>query len=65
MLLPIFDYAISKKSDIYFEFVDTGRNKVSKEFISKLTNNNHLSLKNIVKLQTKFSKLPVEVINNY
>ena len=65
MLLPVFDYAISKKSDIYFEFVDTGRNKVSKEFISKLTNNNHLSLQDIVKLQIKFSKLPVEVINNF
>ena len=65
MLLPAFDYAISIKSDIYFEFVDTGRNKVIKEFISKLTNNNHLPLKNIVKLHREFSKLPVKVLNNF
>tara|TARA_Y100001978_G_C23683977_1_gene430708 strand:- start:425 stop:2050 length:1626 start_codon:yes stop_codon:yes gene_type:complete len=65
MLLPVLNYAISIKSDIYFKFVDTGRNKVIKEFISKITNNNHLPLKVIVKLQSEFSKLPVKVINNF
>ena len=65
MLLPVFDYAISIKSDIYFEFVDTGRNKVSKEFVSKLSNNNHLPLESIIKLHSQFSKLPIKVIKNF
>ena len=64
MLLPVFEYAISNKCKIYFDFTDTNRNGVIKDFLSKFTKNNFLSLEEIVKLHSQFSKLPVETINN-
>ncbi len=66
MLLPVFEYAISVKSDIYFDFIDTTRNRVVKEFIHKLTNSNtnYLPLKKIVEFKSQFSKLPVNIENN-
>ncbi len=65
MLIPLFDNAIKIKSDIYFEFKDTNRNNVIKEFIRNLTNNDfYLSLPEIIELKIKFSKLPITIINS-
>ena len=63
MLLPVFEYAISNKCNIYFDFTDTNRNGVIKDFLSKLTKSNFLCLEEIVNLHSQFSKLPVEKIN--
>ena len=37
MLLTLFNFALARNSDIYFNLVDNGRNLVVKEFISKIT----------------------------
>ena len=37
MLIPLFDIALRAKYDIYFDFKDTGRNKVVNDFIGKIT----------------------------
>jgi len=64
MLLPVLEYAISNKCNIYFNFTDTNRNGVIKNFLSKFTKNNFLSLEEIVRLNSQFSKLPVETIKD-
>ena len=58
MLLPLFKFALNKKKDIYFNFKDTGRNKVVFKFLAQLTEESfHLSLEKIKNLHQKYESL--------
>ena len=64
MLILLFDYAISKHCDVYFDFVENERNLVIKEFISKITLKDfHIPIERIIKFKSDFSNLPISIIN--